>query len=190
MPAGPLGWEKATRVYTDPRDRPTKPSYFSRLIAYPDRPKRHPARGATIDQIETIVEQLDQKPGYSCLSFVFLRPADLLDKVRPGYVPCPIAGDFKLRGGKLSLSVMFRTMDVLSVGYADIFYLRNLQRLVLTRAQEPGRNPKVSDAQVGDLNLFLSRAFITKRLGRGKDKRVSGVDTCRRLVEELRRHEG
>src|SRR5438105_806398 len=34
------GWERATRVYTTRVDKPTKPSYLNRLVAFPDKPRR------------------------------------------------------------------------------------------------------------------------------------------------------
>jgi len=127
---GEDGWSRATRVYTTVKDLPTKPSYLKRLLEYPDRPRKAKESALYINQEGTIINELAKKPGFSNLSFVFLRPADLVDKARPGYVPCPIAGDFKFRDGKLHLNVMFRTGDAFAVGYADIFYLRNLQERV------------------------------------------------------------
>jgi len=93
------GWERATRVYTNIKDRPTKPSYLKRLVDYPDKPRKIQSTTTALNQIQKISIELSKKPGFSNLSFFILRPADLHDQFRPGYVPCAIAGDFKFRGG-------------------------------------------------------------------------------------------
>src|SRR5262249_53301951 len=38
-PLASIGWNRATRVYTTQRDKPTKPSYRNRLVAFPDKPR-------------------------------------------------------------------------------------------------------------------------------------------------------
>jgi len=156
-----IGWDRATRVYTEEIDRPTKPSYRKRLRAYPDKTRKMRNHG-DLDQIAKIIELLSKKPGYSNLSFVFLRPADLHDQFRPGYVPCPIAGDFKFRDGALGLSIMFRTNDAYSVGYADILYLRKLQIKVLRESQMITNSEKLKKGIIGNLNLYFSRTYIEK----------------------------
>ena len=169
------GWERASRVYSKGSDRITKPNYRNRLVAYPDKTKRQP-HNSSLDQIEKISILLNQKPGYSNLSFVFLRPADLHDQFRPGYVPCPIAGDFKYRDGLLHLSVMFRTNDALAVGYADIFYLRMLQLEVFERSKLISPNERLERGDIGNLNLFFCRSYIP----RTKKVRIRGSsDLCK-----------
>ncbi len=167
--AGASGWNRATRVYTNPKDRPTKPSYLKRLIDYPDRPRKWEASEQGVNQKENIIAEMAEKPGYSNLSFVFLRPADLIDKFRPGYVPCPIAGDFKFRDGRLNLSVMFRTCDAFLVGYADIVYLRTLQKEILSKAKDRTKRDALRQGTLGNLNLFFSRVYIPKSITQ-KDK--------------------
>ncbi len=159
---GREGWNRATRVYKTMKDLQTKPSYLKRLIAYPDKPRKAKESVISINQIETIENELAKKPGFSMLSFVFLRPADLIDKFRPGYVPCPIAGDFKFRDGKLHLSVMFRTSDAFGVGYADILYLRELQEKVLLEAKGISSSKQINEGQTGNLNLYFARTYIEK----------------------------
>lgn len=187
---GKRGWNRATRVYKTTKDLPTKPSYLKRLIQYPDRARKQEDNSSHINQIETITNDLAHKPGYNTLSFVFLRPADLIDKFRPGYVPCPIAGDFKFREDCLNLSVMFRTSDALSVGYADIFYLREIQEMVLGKAKEKSYNNKLENSRVGELHIFFSRTFITKKYKlvdkiTGTTKEFDVIPLAVRLIEEL-----
>lgn len=191
------GWARASRVYTDPKDRPTKPSYLSRLVAYPDRPRRarrtEPGEIGTLNQVNKLVTDLAKKPGLSNLSFVFLRPADLHDQFRPGYVPCPISGDLKMRSGHLHLNVMFRTIDVLAVAYADLYYLRKLQLRILQMARDLSTDRRLETAEPGHLNLFLCRAYITRRLKRGSKEgfrvSVSGLSVAQDLIEGIDRTE-
>jgi hypothetical protein len=182
-PIGEKGWNRATRVYTTTVHKQSKPSYLARLQDYPDQARRSSERG--INQIDSIVQDLITKPGYSCLSFVILRPADLIDKFRPGYVPCPIAGDFKFRNRQLDLSVMFRTSDALAVGYADIFYLRELQRRVLNEARELSSNKALAQANIGSLNMFFSRTYITKSIKLKSGSPIKGLETARSLIRAM-----
>lgn len=188
--SGEDGWNRATRVYTTMRDRPTKPSYLRRLLEYPDRPRKAKESTFCINQRSTIANELAKKPGFSTLSFVFLRPADLIDKFRPGYVPCPIAGDFKFRDGKLHLSVMFRTSDAFAVGYADIFYLRELQEKVLREAKQLSSSEKIHQGKIGELHLYFSRTYIEKnhKIKDRETKMKRSIETiplAMKLVEKL-----
>lgn len=187
---GKSGWSRATRVYKTLKDLPTKPSYLKRLIQYPDKARKQEGDSAYINQIETITNDLAQKPGYNTLSFVFLRPADLIDKFRPGYVPCPIAGDFKFRNGRLNLSVMFRTSDALSVGYADIYYLREIQEMILEKAKGKSHDKRIGNSKIGELNMFFSRTYIAKKYRlldkeRGLKIELDVIPLAIKLIEEL-----
>lgn len=185
-----MGWERATRVYTSDKDRPTKPSYLKRLIAYPDTRRKGCGDSLGLNQLDKISTELAKKPGFSNLSFVFLRPADLHDQFRPGYVPCPIAGDFKFRNGQLDLNIMFRTNDAFAVAYADIYYLRRLQQHVLLESKERAKHARLNEGRVGNLNLYFSRAFIernrTIRKGMGTSKRIKVIPLVNALLKELK----
>lgn len=157
--AGKSALRRTTRVYTSLKGRITKPSYRDRLENYPDVARRPVIRNS-VNQIEKISDELAKYPRASTHSFVFLRPSDLFEKRWPGYVPCPIAGDFKFRDGKLDLNVMFRSCDVLNFLYSDIYYLRRLQIEVLEAAMLRQECKIPSLSSIGNLNLFLSRAFI------------------------------
>ena len=151
------GWDRATRVYTTRTDKPTKPSYLNPLVAFPDKPRKWTSATKGLNQIEKISMERARKPGFSNLSFVILRPADLHDQFRPGYVPCAIAGDFKFRDGRIDLNVMFRTSDAPAVGYADIYYMRQLQMRVLNLAKT--LNASLTTAELGLLNMYLCRLY-------------------------------
>jgi len=177
------GWKKATLVYTTLRDRQAKPSYLKRLVQYPDKPRKL-SKITTINQLKKIAYELSSKPGLSNLSFVIFRPSDLYDLFRPGYVPCPIAGDFKFRHGKLYLNVMFRTCDALAVAFADIYYLRKLQLDVLELSKKISTCDLIKNGEPGQLSLYFSRTYIEKKK-RIKDKTISySIDTMG-IVKEL-----
>jgi thymidylate synthase len=177
------GWRRATRVYTTMKDRPTKPSYLGRLLAYPDKARRSVDNSPTLNQVEKISADFAKKPGLNNLSFVILRPADLHDQFRPGYVPCAISGDFKFRDGGLILNVMFRTNDALAVGYADIYYMRRLQLRVLAQAKK--MNSRLRHANPGALNMFLCRSFIQVTGRNRKGDRIDGASSARALIQKL-----
>lgn len=182
---GIIGWERATRVYTTLENRRSKPSYLARLTSYPDKPIKKTYNLGYVNQLDSIVNDLLKKPGCSCLSFVVLRPADLIDKFRPGYVPCVIAGDFKFRDKLLNLNVMFRTSDALAVGYADIYHLRNIQINMLQRVKALSRNKRLLDSSLGDLNLFFSRTYITRRIKNNSCGYVDGKDVAAKAIRLL-----
>ena len=185
-----VGWSRATRVFTRLQDRMTKPSYIRRLVSYPDTTRRLLGKIRKINQLERIATLLAEKPGYSNLSFVFLRPADLFDQYRPGYVPCPVAGDFKFRNRSLQMSVMFRTSDAFSVGYADIYYLRKIQEDVLKHARDLTNNKDLLRGRVGNLTLFFSRTYVSRsatiRTGSG-EKRIALPPLVKKFVRELKK---
>ena len=181
-----LGWDRATRVYTNRTDRPTKPSYLKRLVAYPDKPRNWKKPMEGLDQVEKIGAELARKPGFSNLSFVILRPADLHDQFRPGYVPCAIAGDFKFRKGRLDLNIMFRTSDALAVGYADIYYMRNLQLDVLTLAKTKTKNAGLKKGQLGVLNMYLCRTYIQQTWMSKSGVRMDGLRATHAVVKLLK----
>ena len=188
---GTKGWNRATRVYTTMQDRTTKPSYLRRLLAYPDTPRNR--RVEIINQWEKLKTDFSKKPGLSNLSFVFLRPADLFDQFRPGYVPCPIAGDFKLRDGRLHMSIMFRTMDAFSVGYADLYYLRSLQLSFLKEIQASRKNSRFKNLIPGNLHFFLARTYLHRdtlsRPGtRGSGKRLNKNSLTNTLIAAIDKH--
>jgi len=168
---------------------PTKPSYLKRLVAFPDKPRKWTSRAEGLNQIEKISIELAKKPGFSNLSFVILRPADLYDQFRPGYVPCAIAGDFKFRDGKIDLNVMFRTSDALAVGYADIYYMRQLQMQVLGLAMELTKNAAFKRAEVGMLNMYLCRSYIQRTRTSKSGARMDGLKAAHAVIELIRDHQ-
>lgn len=153
--------ERTHRVFDTLEDKITKPSYLKRLRAYEDILDDQIIE---IDQLENIINELAKKPRYSLLSFVFLKPQDLIKKQRPGYVPCPIAGDFKFRNGELQLNVFFRSQDAMNFLFPDLIKLRELQNFVLQAAQEITKFEELKKGRIGKLTLHCSRSYIPLRM--------------------------
>lgn len=178
-------WLRAERVYTTHIDRMTKPSYLKRLKDYSDILNNEIIQ---INQLDNIIHELSYKPKYSLLTFTFFRPADLIDKKRPGYVPCPIAGDFKFRNGELSLNVFFRSHDALNFGFADIYFLRLIQSEVLLKAKSITTHPSLKRGKIGTLNFHFSRVYLPLRMEMKKKEYINGYETnelCLNLICEL-----
>lgn len=168
-----ISWNRATRVYTNLSDRMTKPSYLKRLTAYEESIK---GEIHEIDQLGNIINELAHRPKHSLLSFTIFRPSDLINKKRPGYVPCPISGDFKFRKGELHFSVFFRSHDALNLGYADIYFLRLLQKKVLEEAKLITSHRNLKKGKIGTLNLHFSRVYIPLRMEMRKREYVNGPE--------------
>ena len=168
-----LAWKRAIRVYTTYEDRMTKPSYLKRMRDYSELINDEVHK---IDQIDTIIHELAHKPKYSLLSFTIFRPLDYLMMKRPGYIPCPVAGDFKFRKGKLHLNVFFRSHDALNFGYADIYFLRKMQIEVLEEAKMITSHSSLKKGTIGSLNFHFSRAFLPLRMEMRKKQYINGEE--------------
>lgn len=173
-------WERAKRVYTTNQDRISKPSYLKRLKSYDSLLN---GKEIKIDQLENIIYELAEKPKYSLLVFSIFSPLDLIEKKRPGYVPCPLIGDFKFRKGELQLNVFFRSHDALNFGFADIFFLRQLQFLVLEKARNITRFKNLKEGKIGTLNLHFSRVFIPLRMEMKKRDYINGTEINKITLE-------
>jgi hypothetical protein len=173
--------KRADRVYNSGMDRMTKPNYFRRMHNYQELVD---GNELNVSQIDNIVLEFAKKPKHSLLTFSIFRPADLLKKKRPGYVPCPIAGDFKFRKNELHLNVFFRSNDALNFLYPDIHYLRVLQKRVLDQAKMLSNNDKLKRAKLGKLNLYFSRIYLPLRMEMVKKQYINGRE-MRHKIESL-----
>jgi thymidylate synthase len=147
-------WNRAKTLYSTSKPLRWKVSYRGRVIGIGKQPEEN--------QIQSIINSLARTPGANTLTFSFYRPNDhKRARALPASMPCPIAGDFKYRKSRLHLNVFFRTHDVYRLGFPDLFFMRLLQYEVLSKAK--AINPrKLAQADLGELNVFFSRAFILK----------------------------
>jgi hypothetical protein len=95
------GLQKAERAYARSGDRITKPSYIKRVRSFPDF-SRKTRTISNIDQIRSAARGICEEPNASYHVVAIFRPVNLLDKFRPGYVPCIISADFKYRDERLN----------------------------------------------------------------------------------------
>ncbi|GAF05972.1 thymidylate synthase family protein [Saccharicrinis fermentans] len=168
-----LSFKRADRVYQPGIDLMTKPNYFNRMNSIEELFKDEIIK---IDQISNVIFELADKPKHSLLTFTIFRPSDLIAKKRPGFVPCPIAGDFKFRNNELQLNMFFRTNDALNFFYPDVYYLRQLQHYVLDQAKKITRHKKLQNGSIGSLNLHFSRIFLPLRMEMRKREYINGTE--------------
>lgn len=141
-------WNRAQQLYCTTKPLGWKVSYRGRLTGISDVPE--------IDQLRAISQSLAKAPGANTLSFSYYRPLDhIRARAVPSSMPCPIAGDFKLRQSRLHLNVLFRTQDVYRLGFPDVFFMRALQREIIRNMQPVGLGKESFErTHLGELNLF------------------------------------
>ena len=168
-----LSFKRADRVYKPGIDLMTKPNYFNRMNSSNELFRDEIIK---VDQISNIIFELAERPKHSLLTFSIFRPTDLVAKKRPGYVPCPIAGDFKFRNNELQLNMFFRTNDALNFFYPDVYYLRQLQFYVLEQAKKITKHKKLQNGNIGSLNFHFSRIFLPLRMEMRKREYINGPE--------------
>ena len=180
------GLRKAERAYLRNGDRITKPSYISRVRSYRDFSKRTKLV-STIDQIKSVARVFCEEPNASYHVISIFRPMDLLEKFRPGYVPCVICADFKYRDKKLVAKFFFRSCDAFNLLPFDLFYCIGLAEQLLDQIVIDGFRPKIELAEV---MFWFSRIFVS-RFDRGHRqsmiRKIDGFRTAHGLTARLSR---
>jgi hypothetical protein len=101
-------------------------------------------------------------------------PGDLIDRRRPGYVPCIISGTVLLAGNELQLNAFFRSQSVIEMGLFDLLFLRRFQSEFVSAFR--GLRSDLSQVECGHLNIFCSRVFIHRRLVKRNNNFLSRSD--------------
>ena len=101
---------RAKKAYCSSKDTITKPSYNMRIENY---------KGNEINQLQSIAKIGSKEIGSGGLVFSVFSPDDLVERRRPGYVPCIIAGSFLEHQGELQLNAFFRSQSVVELGIFD-----------------------------------------------------------------------
>lgn len=174
-----FGNVRAAKAFKSSLDTITKPSYIGRINNF---------CGRGIDQIENICNIFLKEPSSGGLIFSVFSPEDILDRKRPGYVPCLIAGSFILHEKELHLNAFFGSQSVLEFGINDLMFLRQLQAKVLQEFSQQGGKGRFSDLKEGPLNLQFARIVIQRRLmrsRRGFVRRDQVVSNWIKSVEEF-----
>jgi thymidylate synthase len=152
------GLRKAERAYARTGDRITKPSYIRRVRSFPDY-SRKTRTISNIDQIKSVARGFCEEPNASYHVISIFRPVDLLDKFRPGYVPCVVCADFKYRNNKLDGKFFFRSCDAYNLLPFDMFYCTGIIEQLfeqIVRNQFPRR------IELGSALFWFSRIYISR----------------------------
>jgi len=112
-------------------------SYGTRLFNYNGK-----------NQVQWVIDKLRKKLETKAATIPMLMPND--DK---GYIPCVSLLDFKVRGGKLTLTVFCRSIDFGEKAYANMVALARLQAMV---AKEVG-------AGIGPMVMHVASAHIYEK---------------------------
>jgi thymidylate synthase len=77
------------------------------------------------DQVRWIIDKLKEKPESKSATITTLMP-----KIDKGYIPCVSLLDFKIRTGKLILTVFCRSIDFGAKAYANMIALARIQDMI------------------------------------------------------------
>lgn len=188
------GLRKAERAYIRNGDRITKPSYISRVRSYQDYSKRTKLV-SNIDQIRSVARAFCNEPNASYHIISIFRPIDLIEKFRPGYVPCVICADFKFRRGKIVAKFFFRSCDAYNLLPFDLFYCISIAEQLLDQIAMNGFSRKV---ELDQIMFWFSRIYVSRfdiahrrpmlrRIERFQAKQEIGSLRKRRVLKDLKR---
>jgi hypothetical protein len=152
------GLRKAERAYVRTGDRITKPSYIRRIRSFPDY-SRKTRTISNIDQIKSVARVFCKEPNASYHVISIFRPVDLLDKFRPGYVPCVVCADFKYRENKLCGKFFFRSCDAYNLLPFDIFYCVGIIEQLFNQIK---MNQFSSKLEIGSALFWFSRIYVSR----------------------------
>jgi hypothetical protein len=172
------GEDRAHRAFVNLKDSVTKPSYSNRIANF---------RDSHINQFETMLDISKREAASGGLVFSVFSPEDLIERQRPGYVPCLVAGSFLLHESEIQLNAFFRSQSVLEFGLFDLIFLRKFQTQFVEQFNlKKGRGKSVTP---GHLNLHFARVLIQRRLARKGNRsfirRDSVVEKWLKVVEEF-----
>lgn len=93
-----------------------------------------------IDQIGAVIEKLKKNPDSKSATITLMDP-----KGDGAHMPCIVALDFKIRGGKLMTTAFFRSQDVGKKIYADIICLGEIGKKIAEEVE----------TETGELNILI-----------------------------------
>lgn len=159
------GERRALKAFVNRNDTITKPSYINRID------------GAYFEyegsQWDRLANNFVSEPLSGGLVFNVFHPNDLVNKKRPGYVPCLVSGSFLLHKNEVQLNAFFRSQSILEFGIFDLIFLRRFQSefvdyiKALPKEAFPTRS-RPKSLSPGSLNLHFARVVIPSRLARNK----------------------
>lgn len=159
------GQRRALKAFVNRNDTITKPSYINRIDG-----TYFEFEGS---QWDSLAHNFVSEPLSGGLVFNVFHPNDLVNRKRPGYVPCLVSGSFLLHQNEVQLNAFFRSQSILEFGLFDLIFLRRFQsefvEYVKTLPKDlfPSRSrPKLLSP--GSLNLHFARVVVPSRLARNR----------------------
>jgi len=172
-----FGQLRANKAFVSKADSVTKPSYIARIENY---------LGTKINQLENVLNIAEIEPASGGLVFSVFSPEDLLNRRRPGYVPCLVSGSFLLHDGELHLNAFFRSQSIVEFGLFDLIFLRTFQKLFMDKYCE--RSIRSDKIRQGPLNMHFGRIIIQRRLMRQGTRFVKRSDVIDSWINEIEAH--
>jgi hypothetical protein len=166
-----FGELRAQKAFVQTTDTITKPSYIKRIYNFLD--------GGT-NQVDALANIASREPASGGLVFSVFSPRDLVQRQRPGYVPCLISGSFLLHEDALQLNAFFRSQSVIEFGLFDLIFLRSFQVDFVDRFNSLSRRKRA--AVPGSLNLHFGRILIHRRLIKSDKRFVSRTELVDRWI--------
>ena len=148
------GKARAQKAYHSSIGSATKPSYSGRIYG---------TDGTDLNQFDSIVKIVRKEPYSGGLVFSVCLPQDLINRQRPGYVPCLTSGTFLVNENKLDINASFRSQSIVEFGVFDLLFLRNFQEKMYRTIFEIYES-KGKPIEIGNLNIFSARIFVHRRL--------------------------
>ena len=169
-----FGERRAKKAFLSRSDSITKPSYIHRLEKYID---------GDHNQISNMYDIATHESASGGLVFSVFSPRDLIDRKRPGYVPCLISGSFLLHDNELHLNAFFRSQSVVEFGLFDMLFLRKFQKDFLD--QYVHASSRSSTTRDGPLNLHFGRVIVHRRFMKSNTSFIRREDIVPAWLREV-----
>jgi hypothetical protein len=178
------GSKRALKAFFSNADTITKPSYIGRLN-----------NGLVWDipegQRDILIEGFIREPLSGGLVFSVFHPKDLIERRRPGYVPCLVSGSLLVHRHELHINAFFRSQSIVEFGFHDLLFLRRFQAWFIKaithvhRDNFPQRMRRHYRIQPGPLNLHFARIIVPSRLARNRRSFLRRCDVVDRWLRTL-----
>ena len=160
------GQRRAHKAFVDEAGSLTKPSYVGRL-------RKGDVWGMAQGQRSLLLDAFIREPLSGGLVFTVFHPRDLVDRKRPGYVPCLVAGSLVVHDHALHLNAFFRSQSIVEFGVHDLLFLRKFQVEFLENSlavdgHEFPKRQRGAIVHPGPMNLHFGRVIIQSRLARNR----------------------
>src|ERR1044072_8280650 len=171
------GAKKAERAYVCTHDPITKSSYIKRVHSFSDYSERTKLPNK-INQIASVAKGFCEEPNASYHVISFFRPIDLLEKFRPGYVPCVVSADFKYRAGALHAKYFFRSCDAYNLLPFDLSYCTAIAEQLLNAIRKEGFKKPL---ELGNISFWFSRIYISRFDVASRKRMIAAINDFKKV---------